>query len=182
MSCALLPGSILKSQFSKSHKNLHDRDDACPRGVHPWRAWRAHNVRTRKIRMRQFKIPPRKTWTHPVPEKVRSGSGGTKKLKRVDFQKWQTPITIQFYFSFFNFVLKRPFEHFIFTSKSKIFLERAKITFFKNDQKLKKISFLKKIFSFENPFYFPCIFLHFREKKYFSENHFFQSSKTVKKT
>ena len=148
MYCALLPGAHLKSQFSKSHKNLHDRDDACPRGVPPWRAWRAHNVRTRKICMRQFKIPPRKIWTHPDSEKIRFQVGEMKNARSVDFQKWKTPITFQFYFSFFHFVPKRSFECFIFAWKTqKIFCAR-KISFSKTFQKWKIISKMKKIFSF----------------------------------
>ena len=129
----------------------------------------------------KFKSGPRKTWTHPDPEKVRSELREMKIARIVHFQKWQTPITIQFYFRFWKKVPKRAFDEFFFARKwQKNFCARKKL-FFKNVQKWKFFSKMKFFCSFENPFYLPCIFLYFCEKKIFSEKCFFQSSKTAKK-
>jgi len=129
----------------------------------------------------KFKSGPRKTWTHPDPEKVRSEQREMKIARIVHFQKWQTPITIQFYFQFWKKVPKRASGAFFFARKwQKNFCARKKL-FFKNVQNQNIFSKMKFFCSFENPFYFPCIFLHFREKKIFSEKCFFQSSKTTKK-
>ena len=93
----------------------------------------------------KFKSGPRKTWTHPDPEKVRSELREMKIARIVHFQKWQTPITIQFYFRFWKKVPKRAFDEFFFARKwQKNFCARKKIFFQKRSEM--KIFFKNEIF------------------------------------
>ena len=75
---------------------------------------------------------------HPTPQN-QPKSQASQNLKRVQIQKWQTPITIQFYFSFFKNTKKRIFACFCTFAKFGIFQKHLKIHFLKSKKTWKKV-------------------------------------------